>query len=161
MDCNGNCIPLDIAAANWCPHGLVEDFGNGEITVNLNCLELACGASNCLGVCLGACCTGGDCITISYDDCLDYGGVFLGSNQPCSGECDDQQRYPIQLPESILTWSGTLGEVGGMPQTIATGGDILVSCGYTINSETGSQAICVFRWDTDHNLAEKTQSVPS
>ena len=155
-DCNGNCVPLDWAGGGgggWCPDG--EEFDpdgipdNGdEFEIDLNCLELACGVSNCLGVCLGACCTGGDCITISYDDCLDYGGVFLGSNTPCSGLCDEQQRIPIQLPESILTWDGTLlGEVEGMPQSIATGGDILVSNGHLFNSP--DEVICVFRWDTD------------
>lgn len=159
-DCNGNCIPLGEAAGGWCADGEIVDYGDGPFTIDLNCLALACGVSNCLGVCPGACCTEGDCLTISYDDCLDYGGVFLGSNQPCSGECDDQQRYPIQLPESILTWSGALGEVGGMPQTIATGGNILVSSGHTINSPTGSQAICVFRWDTDHLVEEQLLLYP-
>ena len=97
-DCNGNCIPLDIAGGQWCADGQTFDYGDGEITIDLNCLELACAMSNCVGVCPGACCTGGDCISVSYDDCLDYGGVFLGSASLCSddpensGGCGDQHR---------------------------------------------------------------------
>ncbi|MEE2819628.1 MAG: hypothetical protein VX615_03345, partial [Planctomycetota bacterium] len=89
-DCNGNCIPLrDVGSGGYCADGEwydpdgIQDNGD-EFYISLDCPELACGMSSCVGNCPGACCAGGECIiTDTWQDCLELGGVFLGSYESC------------------------------------------------------------------------------
>jgi len=148
-DCNGNCVPVYHVGGGYCANGELVDYGYGEFILDLDCLELACGLSGCVGVCPGGCCTGADCITVSFNDCIDIGGLFLGSYVSCDSEqtsCSEQQK-PIQLPDTELYWSGKLGEVERFPQWIISEGDILVVGAVDNSTFEWKNAICVFRWD--------------
>ena len=96
-DCNGECVSFwDIGGA-YCSHGEIIDYGNGPFELDLDCPALACGLSGCVGNCLGGCCTGAECITVTYYDCVEIGGLFLGSYAPwdIAGCVSEQQ--PIQF----------------------------------------------------------------
>lgn len=164
-DCNGNCVLYEHAGGDWCPHGEWVDYGDGPFQVNLDCLELACGFSGCLGNCPGACCVAGGCETTpTYQACLDMGGLFLGSYVSCdegAAGCVEQQK-PIQLPNSELEWSGALGTVIWGPQWIVSEEDILVFGAVVVNEEyEWKTAICVYRYDVDQWVEEALLTAPS
>ena len=102
----------------YCSHGETVDYGDGPFEINLDCVELACGLSGCVGNCPGGCCTGAECITLTYYDCVEIGGLFLGSYADCDESGCVSEQQPIQLPNTELYWSGKLGEVEGFPQWI-------------------------------------------
>ncbi|MDP7005782.1 MAG: FG-GAP-like repeat-containing protein, partial [Phycisphaerales bacterium] len=163
-DCLGNCILFEDIQGISCSADTWLDYGDGPFLVDVDCLELACNLSNCLGVCPGACCVGGGCeITSTYQECLDIEGLFLGSYVSCNegSGCLDQQK-PIQLPNNELEWSGALGTFEFGPQWIATGGDILIAGGAVTNSTwdlvTG---VIVYRFDVDQWVEEALLEMPS
>jgi hypothetical protein len=164
-DCNGNCVQFEHAGGSWCPHGEWVDYGDGPFQVNLDCLELACGFSGCLGSCPGACCVAGGCETTpTYQTCLDMGGLFLGSYVSCdegAAGCVEQQK-PIQLPDTELEWSGDLGTVIWGPQWIVSEEDILVFGAVVVDEKyEWKTAICVYRYDVDQWVEEALLTAPS
>ena len=167
QDCANNCIPLDRAGlGGYCAHGEHHDYGDGVIVIDLDCEALACGLGSCLGVCPGGCCTGAECIEMNnYQECLDVGGIFLGSYVTCEEAgmegCVDQQQ-PIQLPNTELGWSGALGSVILFPQWLMSKEDILVA-GAIHNEFEGEwkTAICIFRYVVDQWVEEALLIAPT
>jgi len=156
-DCNGNCIPFRTAAGGYCSHGEHFDpdgiYDNGdEFYIDLDCQALACGLSGCIGNCPGACCTGGECVvTDTWDECLQLGGVFLGSYASCGegGSACNAELKTIQLPDTELYWSGNLGNVDMFPQWIDIAGDVLVAGSAVWNDDYGHRlGLCVYRYDS-------------
>ncbi|HIO52141.1 MAG TPA: hypothetical protein EYN32_00685, partial [Phycisphaerales bacterium] len=165
-DCNGNCINLlDFDEGGVCQDGSWVDYGNGPFQISVNCVELACGLSNCLGICPGGCCVDGGCeLTSTYQTCLDLGGLFLGSNSSCEEgavDCVSQQK-PIQLPDSEIEWSGLLGTVEFVPQWLMSKGNILIA-GATKQDLSWDMktAVCVYRYDVDQWVEEALLIMPS
>ena len=165
QDCSNNCIPVDRASGGFCAHGEHHDYGDGVIVIDLDCEALACGSGSCLGVCPGGCCTGAECIEMNnYQECLDIGGIFLGSYVTCQEAgieaCVDQQQ-PIQLPNTELEWSGALGSVILFPQWLVSEEDILVAG--AIHNEVGEwqTAICIFRYVDDQWVEEALLFAPT
>ena len=145
-DCEGQCVSRwDVGGG--CRHGQIVDYGDGDITINLDCPALACGLSGCVGNCLGGCCTGAECITVTYYDCVEIGGLFLGSYAPCDIAGCVSEQQPIQLPDTKLYWSGKLGDVENFPQWIISEEDLLVVGAVDSSNDEWKTAICVFRYN--------------
>ncbi|MBT5409408.1 MAG: hypothetical protein HOK75_03985 [Phycisphaerae bacterium] len=161
VDCNGECVLLWNVGGSYCSHGETVDYGDGPFQIDLDCPALACGLSGCVGNCLGGCCTGADCITATYYDCIDIGGLFLGSYEECNEtECVWQQK-PIQLPDTELYWSGKLGEVENFPQWIISEEDLLIAGAMDNSTFEWKTAICVFRYnETEDEWEEEALLVP-
>ncbi|MCH2147022.1 MAG: FG-GAP repeat protein, partial [Phycisphaerales bacterium] len=156
-DCNGNCLPFRTAAGGYCSHGEYFDpdgiYDNGdEFYIDLDCQALACGLSGCIGNCPGACCAGGECVvTDTWHECLELGGVFLGSYASCGegGSACNAELKTIQLPDTELYWSGNLGNVEAFPQWIDIAGDVLVAGSAVWNDDYGIRlGLCVYRYDS-------------
>ena len=172
-DCDGNCIELGRATGNYCAHGEYIDpdgvWDNGdEFYTNLNCPELACGAASCIGNCIGACCYDGDCfVANTFQNCLDIGGIFLGSYTSCSSEACEAYQQPIQLPDTEIYWSGDLGVVEEFPRWIAIDGSCLIAGVIIPGDEDGldhpRNGVCVYRYiggDVDEWIEEALLVVP-
>ncbi len=104
-DCNGNCFPLYWMSNEACDEGAgypINGPDHHSYYVSLGCLELACDAGDCVGLCSGACCLGNECVDfLSVIECAASGGVFLGSGSGCSGVQCSEYLMPVVLSEEI------------------------------------------------------------
>ncbi|MCH2140893.1 MAG: hypothetical protein MK100_07650, partial [Phycisphaerales bacterium] len=113
-DCEGNCFPLHWLSDGSCDEGAgypINGPDHHSYYVSLGCLELACDAGDCIGLCSGACCVGNDCVSyLNVIECSAVGGTFLGSGSECAGvQCSDYLVPTVLSSEVDMPWSGSGG----------------------------------------------------
>ena len=127
-DCEGNCFPLHWFSDGNCHEGAwfpISGPDFHEYQLSLGCLELACDAGDCIGLCSGACCLGNSCTeSLNVIECADLAGVFLGSGSDCDGVVCSDYIVPVGISAEVaMPWGDSGGRIDNV---VAAGGGLLV-----------------------------------